>query len=104
MNCCRIVGRPQPRLPETVGPRQDGITARLQNAADIAMVIDVMDLIASGLYHGFCLVTSDSDFTPLAMRIRRAGLKVYGFGAQQTPEVFVQACSRFVYVEGLVRE
>jgi len=70
-----------------------------KNATDIAMVIDAMDLMHSGRFDGFCLVTSDSDFTRLAARIREQGLDVYGIGAERTPESFRRACTRFIYTE-----
>lgn len=69
-----------------------------KNATDIAMVIDAMDLLYSGRFDGFCLVSSDSDFTRLALRIREQGLKVFGFGAFTTPPPFVGACDRFVFL------
>lgn len=72
-----------------------------KNASDIAMVIDAMDLLASGRMQAFALVSSDADFTPLVMRIRSAGLKVYGFGEAKTPEPFINACSQFNYLEAL---
>jgi len=73
-----------------------------KNASDIALVIDAMDLLHSGRFDGFCLVSSDSDFTRLASRIREQGTDVYGFGEQKTPESFRQACHRFVYTENLL--
>lgn len=72
-----------------------------KNSGDIALVIDAMDLLHSGRFDGFCLVSSDSDFTRLAARIREQGVPVYGFGEQKTPESFRQACSRFIYTENL---
>ena len=72
-----------------------------KNASDIALVIDAMDLLHSGIYDGFCIVSSDSDFTRLAQRLREAGAEVYGFGKKTTPESFVQACRRFFDVESL---
>lgn len=72
-----------------------------KNAADIALVIDAMDLLHRGGLDGFCLVTSDSDFTRLAQRLREGGAKVYGFGAKKTPEAFRNACTRFFTIEGL---
>jgi len=72
-----------------------------KNASDIALVIDAMDLLHSGIYDGFCIVSSDSDFTRLAQRLREAGAEVYGFGKKTTPESFVQACRRFFNVENL---
>ena len=73
-----------------------------KNAADIALVIDAMDLLAKGRLGGFCLVSSDSDFTRLAQRLREDGLTVYGFGERKTPEAFRNACSRFLYLENLL--
>ncbi|MGQ1797502.1 NYN domain-containing protein [Kocuria oceani] len=72
-----------------------------KNASDMAMVIDAMDLLHAGSVDGFAVVSSDADFTPLVMRILTGGAKVYGFGQQQTPAPFVNACSQFTYVEGL---
>jgi len=75
-----------------------------KNASDIALVIDAMDLMNSGRFGGFVLVSSDSDFTRLAQRIREQGLDVYGMGEKKTPEAFRAACKRFIYVENLVQE
>lgn len=73
-----------------------------KNASDIALVIDAMDLLHTGRFDGFCLVSSDSDFTRLAARIREQGIDVYGFGEAKTPESFRQACRRFIYTENLL--
>jgi len=73
-----------------------------KNASDITLVIDAMDLLHSGRFDGFCLVSSDSDFTRLAARIREQGVDVFGFGEQKTPESFRQACRKFVYTENLL--
>ena len=73
-----------------------------KNASDIALVIDAMDLLHAGRFDGFVLVSSDSDFTRLASRIREQGLDVYGFGQRKTPESFRKACKRFIFVENLV--
>lgn len=73
-----------------------------KNASDIALVIDAMDLLHTGRFDGFCLVSSDSDFTRLASRIREQGVDVYGFGEEKTPESFRQACKRFFYTENLI--
>jgi hypothetical protein len=71
-----------------------------KNATDIALVIDAMDLLHSGRFDGFCLVSSDSDFTRLATRIREQGLKVYGYGEKaKTPQSFVQACQTFIFTD-----
>lgn len=72
-----------------------------KNSTDSALIIDAMDLLYSKNFEGFCLVSSDSDFTRLATRIRQDGLTVYGFGEQKTPEPFVAACDKFVYLEVL---
>jgi hypothetical protein len=70
-----------------------------KNSTDITLVIDAMDLLHSGRFDGFCLVSSDSDFTRLAARIREQGIDVYGIGQQKTPESFRQACTRFIFTE-----
>lgn len=70
-----------------------------KNATDSALIIDAMDLLHGGNIDGFCLVSSDSDFTRLATRIREAGLSVYGFGEKKTPKPFVAACDKFVFTE-----
>ncbi|WP_323005096.1 NYN domain-containing protein [Pseudorhodobacter sp.] len=74
---------------------------RGKNASDIGLVIAAMDFLHSGLFDGFVLVSSDSDFTRLAARIREQGLDVYGIGEKKTPEAFRMACKRFIYVENL---
>jgi uncharacterized LabA/DUF88 family protein len=70
-----------------------------KNATDSAMIIDAMDLLYTGTFDGFCIVSSDSDFTRLASRIRESGLLVYGFGEKKTPKPFISACDRFIYTE-----
>ncbi len=70
-----------------------------KNATDSALIIDAMDLLHGGRVDGFCLVSSDSDFTRLATRIREAGLLAYGFGERKTPKPFVAACDKFIYTE-----
>ncbi len=72
-----------------------------KNATDSALIIDAMDLLYTGKFDGFCIVSSDSDFTKLASRIREAGLFVYGFGEKKTPKAFVSACDKFVFTEVL---
>src|SRR6478672_8258396 len=84
-------------------PQQQFAYTTGKNASDITLVIDAMDLLHSGRFDGFCLVSSDSDFTRLASRIREQGVDVFGFGEQKTPESFRQACRRFVYTENLLR-
>jgi uncharacterized LabA/DUF88 family protein len=72
-----------------------------KNATDSAMIIDAMDLLYAERFDGFCIVSSDSDFTRLASRIRESGLTVYGFGERKTPEPFRTACDKFIYTEVL---
>jgi uncharacterized LabA/DUF88 family protein len=72
-----------------------------KNATDSAMIIDAMDLLFTKRFDGFCLVSSDSDFTRLASRIREEGLFVYGFGEKKTPKAFVSACDKFIFTEVL---
>ncbi len=74
-----------------------------KNASDMAMVIDAMDLLYARNLDGFAIVSSDADFTPLVMRLLTDGMKVYGFGEKKTPSPFVNACSKFTYVEALGR-
>jgi uncharacterized LabA/DUF88 family protein len=87
-----------------IDPHQQFAYTTGKNASDIALVIDAMDLLHSGRFDGFCLVSSDSDFTRLASRLREEGADVYGFGTQKTPESFRQACRRFIYTENLLPE
>jgi uncharacterized protein (TIGR00288 family) len=72
-----------------------------KNSSDIAMVIDAMDMLHSGRFDGFCLVTADGDFTRLAARIREHGQDVFGFGARHAPKGLVQVCKRFFYLEAI---
>jgi uncharacterized LabA/DUF88 family protein len=72
-----------------------------KNATDSTLIIDAMDLLYTRKFDGFCLVTSDSDFTGLAMRIREEGLQVFGFGEKKTPEAFKSACHKFIFTEVL---
>ena len=72
-----------------------------KNSTDSAMIIDAMDILYSGNCDGFVLVSSDSDFTRLATRLREAGMKVYGMGEKKTPKPFIVACDKFVYIESL---
>jgi uncharacterized LabA/DUF88 family protein len=83
-------------------PQQQFAYTTGKNASDITLVIDAMDLLHSGRFDGFCLVSSDSDFTRLAARIREQGVDVFGFGEQKTPESFRQACRKFIYTENLL--
>ncbi|MBN9041619.1 MAG: Maebl [Rhizobiales bacterium 62-47] len=87
-----------------IDPYQQFAYTKGKNASDIALVIDAMDLLHSERFDGFCLVSSDSDFTRLASRLREQGADVYGFGTHKTPESFRQACRRFIYTENLLPE
>ena len=86
---------------DSIQPIQQFAYTHGKNATDSAMIIDAMDLLTSNHFDGFCLVSSDSDFTPLVTRIRDSGLKVYGFGEHKTPEAFVSACDEFIFTENL---
>lgn len=88
-------------LEHSIQPMQQFRYTTGKNATDSAMIIDAMDLLYAGHFHGFCLVSSDSDFTRLAVRIRESGRRVYGFGEDKTPKPFVSACDRFIYTEVL---
>lgn len=72
-----------------------------KNSTDSALIIDAMDLLYTNRFDGFCLVSSDSDFTRLASRLRESGVTVYGFGERKTPQAFVNACNRFIYLDVL---
>jgi len=86
-------------LQHSIQPIQQFPYTTGKNATDSAMIIDAMDLLYTGRFSGFCLVSSDSDFTRLAARIRESGCQVYGFGEEKTPRPFVAACDRFIYTE-----
>ena len=100
----RMKGWARQLAPFAIVPQQQFAYTTGKNASDITLVIDAMDLLHSGRFDGFCLVSSDSDFTRLASRIREQGLDVYGFGQRKTPEAFRQACRRFFYIENLMEE
>jgi len=88
-------------LQHSIQPMQQFAYTKGKNATDSAMIIDAMDLLYTGNFNGFCIVSSDSDFTKLASRIRESGLLVYGFGEKKTPSAFVAACDKFIYTEVL---
>jgi len=88
-------------LEYSIQPIQQFGYTKGKNATDSAMIIDAMDLLYTGKFNGFCIVSSDSDFTKLASRIRESGLFVYGFGEKKTPAAFVSACDKFIYIEVL---
>ncbi len=83
-------------------PHQQFANTTGKNSSDIALVIDAMDILHTGRFDGFVLISSDSDFTRLASRIREQGVDVYGIGQQKTPAAFRNACKRFIYVENLM--
>ena len=88
-------------LAQSIQPMQQFAYTMRKNSTDSAMIIDAMDLLYSDRFDGFCIISSDSDFTRLASRIRESGLIVYGFGERKTPKAFVSACDKFIYVENL---
>lgn len=90
--------------PHAIKPIQQFAYTSGKNATDAAMIIDAMDLLYTQQLDGFALMTSDSDFTPLVMRILANGIAVYGFGEKKTPMPFVNACSQFIYTENLEPE
>lgn len=83
----------------SIQPMQSFDLVKGKNATDMALVIDAMDLLYTKKLNTFCLVSSDSDFTPLIQRLRADGKEVFGFGEQKTPEPFIAACTRFIYLE-----
>ncbi len=87
--------------PHAIKPIQQFAYTSGKNATDAAMIIDAMDLLYTQQLDGFALMTSDSDFTPLVMRLLSNGITVYGFGEKKTPMPFVKACSQFIYTENL---
>jgi uncharacterized LabA/DUF88 family protein/Fe-S-cluster formation regulator IscX/YfhJ len=86
-------------LENAITPVQQYSYTRGKNATDSAMIIDAMDILYSGKVDGFCLVSSDSDFTRLATRLREAGMTVFGIGERKTPSPFIIACDKFIYIE-----
>lgn len=88
-------------LEHAITPIQQYSYTSGKNSSDSALIIDAMDLLYSGKLDGFCIVSSDSDFTRLAIRLRESGMKVIGIGEQKTPKPFISACDRFIYIEVL---
>ena len=86
-------------LEHAITPIQQYSYTSGKNSSDSALIIDAMDLLYSGKLDGFCIVSSDSDFTRLATRLREAGMKVIGIGEQKTPKPFISACDRFIFIE-----
>ena len=88
-------------LEHAITPIQQYSYTSGKNSSDSALIIDAMDLLYTGKLDGFCIVSSDSDFTRLAIRLREAGMKVIGIGEQKTPKPFISACDRFIFIEVL---
>lgn len=86
-------------LENAITPIQQYSYTSGKNATDSAMIIDAMDILYTGRVDGFCIVSSDSDFTRLAIRLREAGMKVFGLGEKKTPVSFISACDKFIYIE-----
>ena len=86
-------------LESAITPIQQYSYTSGKNSSDSAMIIDAMDILYSGRVDGFCIVSSDSDFTRLAIRLREAGMKVFGIGQKKTPVPFISACDKFIYIE-----
>lgn len=91
-------------LEHSIQPIQQFAYTTGKNATDSSLIIDAMDLLYTEKLDGFCIVSSDSDFTRLSQRIRESGLKVYGFGEKKTPQAFISACDKFIYTENLRKE
>lgn len=91
-------------LENAITPIQQYAYTTGKNATDSAMIIDAMDILYSGKVTGFCLVSSDSDFTKLATRLREAGMQVIGIGEKKTPNPFIVACDKFIYIEILKKQ
>src|SRR6201986_3354004 len=91
-------------LENAITPIQQYSYSTGKNSSDSAMIIDAMDILYSGKVDGFCIVSSDSDFTRLATRLREAGMKVFGIGEKKTPSAFIAACNKFIYIEILKKE
>src|SRR5215212_11062592 len=86
-------------LENAITPVQQYSYTTGKNSSDSALIIDAMDILYTGRVDGFCVVSSDSDFTRLATRLREAGMKVFGMGEQKTPSPFRAACDKFIYIE-----
>ncbi len=89
----------EPLLEHAITPVQQYSYTQGKNATDSAMIIDAMDILYSGKVDGFCIISSDSDFTRLALRLREAGMQVIGMGQKKTPAPFIAACNKFIYIE-----
>lgn len=91
-------------LSHAITPIQQFAYTKGKDATDMMLIINAMDLLYGNHLDGFCIVSSDSDFTPLALRIRESGLIVYGFGQEKTPKAFINACDKFIYIENLLND
>lgn len=94
-----VAGWKKVLLENAITPIQQYSYTTGKNSSDSALIIDAMDILYSGKVNGFCIVSSDSDFTRLATRLREAGMKVIGFGERKTPQPFIAACDKFIYLE-----
>jgi uncharacterized LabA/DUF88 family protein/Fe-S-cluster formation regulator IscX/YfhJ len=99
-----VIGWKNVLLEHAIIPVQQYSYTQGKNATDSAMIIDAMDILYSGKVNGFCIVSSDSDFTRLATRLREAGMKVYGIGERKTPNAFIASCDKFIYLEIITEE
>lgn len=91
-------------LEHAITPIQQYSYTKGKNASDSALIIDAMDILYTNRVDGFCIISSDSDFTRLATRLREAGMKVFGMGEKKTPTAFISACDKFIYIEILGRD
>ena len=91
-------------LENAITPIQQYSYTTGKNSSDSALIIDAMDILYTGGVDGFCIVSSDSDFTRLATRLREAGMKVFGIGEKKTPAPFIASCNKFIYIEILKKE
>ena len=94
-----VAGWKKVLLENAITPIQQYSYTSGKNSSDSALIIDAMDILYSGKVDGFCIVSSDSDFTRLATRLREAGMKVFGIGQKKTPNPFIVACDKFIYME-----
>jgi len=99
-----LVGWKTVLLENAISPVQQYSYTTGKNSSDSALIIDAMDILYTGRVDGFCIVSSDSDFTRLATRLREAGMKVFGIGEKKTPPAFIASCNKFIYVEILKGE
>lgn len=94
-----VIGWKTVLLENAITPIQQYSYTTGKNSSDSALIIDAMDILYTGRVDGFCIVSSDSDFTRLATRLREAGMKVFGLGEKKTPPAFISACDKFIYLE-----